>query len=187
MSKYKIKVQIEGGMLPQSINLSVFCSVENHVKKIIRLTIKVFYIHSNCCLYLKSQWSWSKPWKGTSSVISTSTIASVENTSNMFDSDQSRKLVQRGFNFTTGVGYWHNQNLGFWCIKPHDTKHPESGITQVSMPICFKLHFQYGRRWPSWILMFRLAEIQKWCHKQASHATFSRKSDITRVSMSIYF
>ena len=44
----------------------------------------------------------------------------------------------------------------------------------------FKLHFHYGRRWPSWILMFRLAEIQKWCHKQASHATISRKSGIIR-------
>ena len=39
---------------------------------------------------------------------------------------------------------------------------------------------------PSWILMFSLAKIQKWCHKQASHATFTRKSGITQVFMSIY-
>ena len=36
------------------------------------------------------------------------------------------------------------------------------------------------------ILMFSLAKIQKWCHKQASHATFTRKSGITQVFMSIY-
>ena len=35
--------------------------------------------------------------------------------------------------------------------------------------------------------MFRLAEIQNVCDKQASHATFSWKSGITQVSMPIRF
>ena len=38
---------------------------------------------------------------------------------------------------------------------------------------------------PSWIFIFRLIKIQKWCQKLALYATFSRKSDITRVSMTI--
>ena len=43
----------------------------------------------------------------------------------MFDSNQSLKPVPKGLNFTIGVGCLHNQNLGMWCMKPHDTKHPE--------------------------------------------------------------
>ena len=42
------------------------------------------------------------------------------------------------------------------------------------------------RSWPSWILIFRLTKIQKWCQKWALYATSSRKSDIRRVSMTIY-
>ena len=44
-----------------------------------------------------------------------------------------------------------------------------------------------GRWWPSWILIFKLIKIQKWCQKWALYATFSMKSDVTRVSMTIYF
>ena len=43
-----------------------------------------------------------------------------------------------------------------------------------------------GRWWPSWILIFRLIKIQKWCQKWALYATFSRKSDSRRVSMTIH-
>ena len=102
----------------------------------------------------------------------------------------------------------------------------------------FEFNFQYGRWWPSWILMFglvkiqemipgnkhillktsfsyeirqviwviwlkteqmelvdgghlenlifRFIKIQKWCQKLALYATFSRKSDITQVSITIY-
>ena len=54
-------------------------------------------------------------------------------------------------------------------------------------PFTFKLHFQYGRRRPSWILMFGLAKIQKRSQKWIPHAKISRKSDITQLSISIYF
>ena len=47
-------------------------------------------------------------------------------------------------------------------------------------PFTFKLHFQYGRRRPSWILIFGL---QKW----TLHAKISRKSGITQLSISICF
>ena len=40
---------------------------------------------------------------------------------------------------------------------------------------------------PSWILIFKLIKIQKWYQKWVLYATFSRKSDITQVSMTICF
>ena len=52
-------------------------------------------------------------------------MVSVEETSSMLDSYQSHKPVQKGFSFTIVVRYLDNQNLGIWCMKPHDTKHPE--------------------------------------------------------------
>ena len=36
-------------------------------------------------------------------------------------------------------------------------------------------------------LIFRLIKMQKGYQKRAPYATFSRQSDITRVSMTIYF
>ena len=54
-------------------------------------------------------------------------------------------------------------------------------------PFTFKLHFQYGRRRPSWILMVGLVEIQKRCQKWILHAKISRKSGITQLSISICF
>ena len=50
-------------------------------------------------------------------------MASVEETASMFDSNQLRKPVQKGFNFTFDVGCLYNQNFGIWCMKPNDTKH----------------------------------------------------------------
>ena len=77
-------------------------------------------MHSNCCLYFKTQWSWSKPWKGKSPVKWALVIGSVEESSSMLDSNQSRKPVQKGFDFVIDVGC--NQNLGIWYMKPNDTK-----------------------------------------------------------------
>ena len=54
-------------------------------------------------------------------------------------------------------------------------------------PFTFKLHFQYGRRRPSWILMVGLVKIQKRCQKWILHAKTSRKSGITQLSISICF
>ena len=54
-------------------------------------------------------------------------------------------------------------------------------------PFTFKLHFQYGRRRPSWILMIGLVKIQKRCQKWILHAKISRKSGITQLSISICF
>ena len=54
-------------------------------------------------------------------------------------------------------------------------------------PFTFKLHFQYGRRRPSWILMVGLIKIQKQCPKWILHAKLSRKSGITQLSISICF
>ena len=54
-------------------------------------------------------------------------------------------------------------------------------------PFTFKLHFQYGRTWPFWILMVGLVKIQKWCQKWILHAKISRKSGITQLSISICF
>ena len=54
-------------------------------------------------------------------------------------------------------------------------------------PFTFKLHFQYGRRRPSWILMFGLVKIQKRGQKWILHAKISRKSGITQLSISICF
>ena len=54
-------------------------------------------------------------------------------------------------------------------------------------PFTLKLHFQYGRRRPSWILMVGLIKIQKRCQKWILHAKISRKSGITQLSMSICF
>ena len=55
-SKYQINVHSKGGLLQQSINLSVFCSVENHVKKMIRLPIwlckdRMLYIHTKALMW----------------------------------------------------------------------------------------------------------------------------------------
>ena len=50
----------------------------------------------------------------------------------------------------------------------------------------FKLHFRYGRRRPSWILMVGLVKIQKRCQKWILHA-ISRESGITQLSISICF
>ena len=54
-------------------------------------------------------------------------------------------------------------------------------------PFTLKLHFQYGRRRPSWILMVGLVKIQKQCQKWILHAKLSRKSGITQLSISICF
>ena len=54
-------------------------------------------------------------------------------------------------------------------------------------PFTFELHFQYGRRRPSWILMVGLVKIQKRCQKWIPHAILCRKSGITQLSMSICF
>ena len=43
-------------------------------------------------------------------------------------------------------------------------------------PVTFKLHFQYGRRRPSWILMVGQVKIQKRYQKWLLHAIISRKS-----------
>ena len=51
----------------------------------------------------------------------------------------------------------------------------------------FKLHFQYGHRRPSWILMFGLVKIQKRCQKWILHAKIDRKSGFTQLSISICF
>ena len=71
-----------------------------------------------------------------------------------------------------------------------------------------ELNFQYGHWCPSWIWVIWLNTEQngigrlrpswiwyldsskfkkKWCQKWALYAIFSRKSDITRISMTIYF
>ena len=61
-------------------------------------------------------------------------------------------------------------------------------IQQVIWVIWLKTETNGIGKWrPSWILIFRLIKIQKWCQKWALYATFIRKSDITRVSMTIYF
>ena len=61
-------------------------------------------------------------------------------------------------------------------------------IQQVKWVIWLKTEKNEIGRWrPSSILIFRLIKIQKWCQKWALYATFGRKSDITRVSMTIYF
>ena len=175
-SKYQINVHSKGGLLLQSITSSVFCSVENHVKNIIRLTIwlckdGMLYIYTcqgsnvarswqvwrsgvqgflmklsemfmhmlKCCMHLKTQWSWSNPRKGKPFVIYTSSMASV---GDMFDFSQSLKPVSKGLNFTTDVGCLHNQNLGMWCMKPHDTKHP--AINGESFPL-LGFHSRYQR------------------------------------------
>ena len=54
-------------------------------------------------------------------------------------------------------------------------------------PFTFKLHFQYGRRRPSRILMVGLVKIQKRCQKWVLHAKITRKSGITQLLMSICF
>ena len=54
-------------------------------------------------------------------------------------------------------------------------------------PFTLKLHFQYGRRRPSWILIVGLVKIQKRCHKWILRAKISRKSGITQLSISICF
>ena len=54
-------------------------------------------------------------------------------------------------------------------------------------PFTLKLHFQYGRRRPSWILMVGLVKIQKRCPKWILHAKISKKSGITQLSISICF
>ena len=61
-------------------------------------------------------------------------------------------------------------------------------IQQIIWVIWLKTEKKGIGRWrPSWILIFSLIKIQKWCQKWALYAIFSRKSDITRVSMTIYF
>ena len=54
-------------------------------------------------------------------------------------------------------------------------------------PFTFKLHFQYGPRRPSWILMVGLVKLQKRCQKWVLHAKISRKSGIAQLSISICF
>ena len=54
-------------------------------------------------------------------------------------------------------------------------------------PFTSKLHFQYGRRRPSWISIVGLVKMQKWCQKWILHAKISRKCGITRLSISICF
>ena len=62
---------------------------------------------------------WSNPWEGNFFVISTSTMASAEETSSMFDFNQSHKPVPKGFNFDMLA------KPELWHMKPYDTKHPE--------------------------------------------------------------
>ena len=47
-----------------------------------------------------------------------------------------------------------------------------------------KLNLADGGHLKFWL---RLVKIKKWCQKCTFHATFSKKSGITRVSLSIYF
>ena len=54
-------------------------------------------------------------------------------------------------------------------------------------PFTLKLHFQYGRRRPPWILMAGLVKIQKRCQKWILYAKICRKSGITELSISICF
>ena len=76
------------------------------------------------------------------------------------------------------------------------------GLHRFLGPFSFEVHIQYDQvmgymaknrtngigRWrPSWILIFRLIRIQKWCQKWTLYAKFSRKIDITPVPITIYF
>ena len=77
---------------------------------------------SNCCLCLKTQWVWSNSWNKECFLLYLHQLWHLrKKTSSMFDYFQSHKLVP---NDSISLCL-HNQNLGIWCMKPHDTKHPE--------------------------------------------------------------
>ena len=90
-------------------------------------------------------------------------------------------------------------HLEFWYLD--SSKYKNDAINGLSMPqlvgkvklhgflwpFIFKLHFQYCRRRPSWILMVGLVKIQKRCQKWLLHAKISRKNGITQLSISICF
>ena len=90
-------------------------------------------------------------------------------------------------------------HLEFWYLDSSKYKHEaRNGLSMPHLvgkvilhgflwPFTFKLHFQYGRRWPFWILMVGLIKIQKRCQKWILHVKISRKSGITQLSMSICF
>ena len=72
-----------------------------------------------------------------------------------------------------------------WLSMPHLVR--KVILHGLLWPFTSKLHFQYDRRRPSWILMFGLVKIQKRCQKWILHAKISRKSGITQLSISIRF
>ena len=90
-------------------------------------------------------------------------------------------------------------HLEFWYLD--SSKHKNVARNGLSMPhlvgkvilhgflwpFTFKLHFQYGHRRPSWILMAGLVKIQKRCQKWILYAKISRKSGITQLSTWICF
>ena len=90
-------------------------------------------------------------------------------------------------------------HLEFWYLD--SSKYKNDTRNELSMPhlvgkmtlhgflwpFTFKLHFQYGHKRPSWILMIGLVKIQKRCQKWILHAKISRKSGITRLSILICF
>ena len=90
-------------------------------------------------------------------------------------------------------------HLEFWYLD--SSKHKNVARNGLSMPLLvgkvilhgflwpftFKLHFQYGHRRPSWILMAGLVKIQKRCQKWILYAKISRKSGITQLSTWICF
>ena len=102
-----------------------------------------------------------------------------------------------GVKFSTAGGH-----LEFWCLGSSEYKKwYHWGNKHILLKTSFLFEIQQvggtymaqnrkngiGRWRPSWILIFWVIKIQKWCQKWALYATCSRKSDITRVSMTIYF
>ena len=53
-------------------------------------------------------------------------------------------------------------------------------------PFTFKLHFQCGRRRPSWILMVVLVKIQKRCQKWILHAKIKEKWYYTAFEVNLF-
>ena len=105
-------------------------------------------------------------------------------------------LFSLGLNFQYGRG-WPSWILMFGLVKIQEmipgNKHIllktsfSCEIQQVVWVIWLKTEKNGICRWrPSWILIFRLIKIQKWCQKCALYTTFSKKNDITLVSMTIY-
>ena len=90
-------------------------------------------------------------------------------------------------------------HLEFWYLDPSKYKNDaRNGLSMPHLvrkvilhgflwPFTFELHFQYGRRRPSWILMVGLVKIQKRGQKWILHAKISRKCRITQLSILICF